>query len=705
MKIFTPEISWHQKEPIFSVDFCPSTWKLASCGADTTIKIWLVKEKDESIGLDFLSNLDRHCKPVNVVRFSPNGKLLASASDEGAIILWKLNENDKSASSGIFGDEDICNKESWNVYKMLRGHVEDVYDLAWSPDSNQLITGSVDNSSIIWDAVKGQNVRILTDHKHYVQGVCWDPRNFYVATHSSDRSCRLYSLHNYKCCQNIHKNNSSIKKNGELVKCKLPRMFLDETMQSFFRRCTFSPDGSFLFLPAGICDGDPKPKRTTYVFARGHYGRPIKHLPGTKKPTVCVKCSPVVYELLEDKGNCGAHLKENNTYFKVPYRMVYAVASLDAITFYDTQHDLPIAHCANLHYASLTDIAWSSDGKLVVISSTDGYCSFVRFDDGELGTPITFDPIEYQVTQAKIRKAQKKGSSKKEVKKKEEPKKADLKKSDIESDKKEQIKKPVVTPVRIDEPKDKIPKLDRNQLTIEKLFITPVRKRKRLSETSPKSPTDIESPKPSNSDKSTVATKKEIAPPSTPKSGSGVKPAKRIQVITLSPSGAVKPPKRVNVTTLKSFSSDNNTDVKKQISPFKDNTTPVLAKPPNDIQTSSKPPKRVSVTTLRSFTDDDDNKVDTPPVFSELPHLQEASKPTLTKETLMNESANKPPSSLVASVQASSLVTSVKKAKRVQVTTLKTFDDQPSTAVEQSKALEDDTNVIKTKSTEPIVID
>lgn len=59
----------------------------------------------------------------------------------------------------------------------------------------------------------------------------------------------------------------------------------------------------------------------------------------------------------------------------------------------------------------------SSDGKYVVISSTDGYCSFVKFDDGELGTPILYDPIEYQVTQAQIRKAAKKDSKKKESKK------------------------------------------------------------------------------------------------------------------------------------------------------------------------------------------------------------------------------------------------------------------------------------------------
>ena len=36
-------------------------------------------------------------------------------------------------------------------------------------------------------------VQILNDHQHFVQGVAWDPAGEFVASISSDRTCRIYS--------------------------------------------------------------------------------------------------------------------------------------------------------------------------------------------------------------------------------------------------------------------------------------------------------------------------------------------------------------------------------------------------------------------------------------------------------------------------------------------------------------------------------
>lgn len=39
----------------------------------------------------------------------------------------------------------------------------------------------------------GSVLQILDAHFHYVQGVAWDPLSKYVASLSSDRTCRIYA--------------------------------------------------------------------------------------------------------------------------------------------------------------------------------------------------------------------------------------------------------------------------------------------------------------------------------------------------------------------------------------------------------------------------------------------------------------------------------------------------------------------------------
>lgn len=55
---------------------------------------------------------------------------------------------------------------------MLRGHKEDVYDLCWSPDDSKIISGSIDNTAIIWDTKQGKMDHIISDHKGFVQVCC-----------------------------------------------------------------------------------------------------------------------------------------------------------------------------------------------------------------------------------------------------------------------------------------------------------------------------------------------------------------------------------------------------------------------------------------------------------------------------------------------------------------------------------------------------
>ncbi|GAA6093273.1 chromatin assembly factor 1 subunit B [Tachysurus ichikawai] len=395
MKVVTCEIAWHNKEPVYSLDFQHNgeskTHRLATAGVDTTVRLWRVdRGPDGKAVVEFLSNLARHTKAVNVVRFSPTGELLASGGDDAAILLWKINDSKEVEQTPTFQEEEDAqlNKESWNVVKTLRGHIEDVYDLSWTNDGNFLVSGSVDNTAIMWDIQKGQKICIFNDHKSYVQGVSWDPLGQYISTLSCDRVMRVYSTHAKKKAYSVSKMTSGTAGEGEV---KNFRMFHDDSMRSFFRRLTFTPDGSFLLAPAGCVETGENVTNTTYVFSRKSFKRPIAHLPCPAKATLAVRCCPVYFELRTKKLEDGSVQPLPNT-FQLPYRLVFAVASEDSIFFYDTQQTLPFAYLSNIHYHTLSDLSWSCDGSFLAVSSTDGYCSFVSFDELELGTPLKERP-------------------------------------------------------------------------------------------------------------------------------------------------------------------------------------------------------------------------------------------------------------------------------------------------------------------------
>lgn len=205
------------------------------------------------------------------MRWSPNGNYLASCDDESNIIIW--HKKAEAEANNLFDRDDGSDndKEIWLTYKTLRGHMEDVYDLSFSADSNFLISGSVDNTAMVWDVHKGKHVAILRDHKGFVQGVAWDPLNKYLATLSTDRHLRFFDVKTKKIIQRNFKSLIPVPENNPLFK-KSIRLFHDDTLQTFFRRLSFSPDGSLVVCPSGVAEIDgatnSKPINTTYIYTR-----------------------------------------------------------------------------------------------------------------------------------------------------------------------------------------------------------------------------------------------------------------------------------------------------------------------------------------------------------------------------------------------------------------------------------------------------
>ncbi|WCJ31592.1 Chromatin assembly factor 1 subunit FAS2 [Euphorbia peplus] len=379
MKGGTVQINWHGMKPVLTLDFHPISALLATAGADFDIKLWSIGSPDDENKIPtatYQCSLSYHSSAVNAIRFSPSGEQLASGADGGEMIIWKLHTTETG--------------ETWKVLKTLSFHRKDVLDLQWSPDGAFIISGSVDNSCIIWDVNKGSVHQLLDGHFHYVQGVTWDPLAKYVASISSDRTCRVYGHKpqtkskgveklNYVCQHVITKAEQQLTDDSKSSKNHL---FHDETLPSFFRRLDWSPDGSFLLVPAGCYKTSPASDtvNTAYVFSRKDFSRPALLVPGANKPVVVVRFCPLAYSLRES---------HSAGFFKLPYRLIFAVATLNSLYIYDTESASPIAILAGLHYASITDIAWSPCAKYLAVSSQDGYCTLVAFELDELGSPVS----------------------------------------------------------------------------------------------------------------------------------------------------------------------------------------------------------------------------------------------------------------------------------------------------------------------------
>ncbi|EAZ05333.1 hypothetical protein OsI_27538 [Oryza sativa Indica Group] len=383
----TVQINWHEQQPVLTLDFHPVSRRLATGGSDHDIKIWVIASDDSDKKLPtatYHSSLSSHSSAVNVLRFSPSGENLASGADGGGIIIWKLHSTDDG--------------EAWKVQKTLLFHHKDVLDLQWSQDGAFLVSASVDNSCIVWDAIKGSVQQKLEGHLHYVQGVAWDPLGQYIASLSSDRTCRIYANKpqgkskntdrmKFACQHTLvkaeHQNHDESSHQLELICFMTKRYHLSfgdwhGRLMDLFWYCQqmFLADK---MVPQELVD-------TNVVF--GATGRRY-NFPGASKAIVAVRFCPVLFKLRGSQSDC---------FFKLPYRVIFAVATLNSLYVYDTESVAPILIHAGLHYAAITDIAWSSDAKYLAVSSRDCFCTIIEFENEELGLPYNLSPDSSEQT-------------------------------------------------------------------------------------------------------------------------------------------------------------------------------------------------------------------------------------------------------------------------------------------------------------------
>ena len=426
----SPHLAPHPPSP-------PQLWRLATA-------------PDGSPAVEHVADLTSHTRSVNAVRFSPDGSTLASAGDGGEVLLWRRASTTAPwkavatvrahaddvfdvawspdatalATAALDGSASLMAVDSDGRARRvasLDGHRHYVQGVAWDPSGTLVATAAADRSVRVWGGKPGKKRGWRRGRgggspalRH--RGRWWPGLRGHAGPPdgtSRHAAAAASGGGGWRRC--------SRRRHRPPHPPPAPRvhLFADETLPTFFRRLAFSPDGSCLAVPAALLApgggrGAP-PAHGAFVYARGAWDAPALALPSVR-PVVAVRFCPVLFALdppprasppvgagapPPTPGGEGASpggaapppplTDTAPSVFALPYRLVYAVASLDSLALYasDAPGGAPLALLGGLHPEPITDVAWSCDGRSLAVASYDGYVSVATFGEGELGVVAT----------------------------------------------------------------------------------------------------------------------------------------------------------------------------------------------------------------------------------------------------------------------------------------------------------------------------
>ncbi len=149
---------------VFGAAFSPDAKRLATCGADRTIRIYDVATGEEQV------LIEDHADWVLSIAWNPDGTRLASAS--------------RDKTSKLF---DTASGDSLVTYP---GHAEPVYDVAFNADGTQVLTCGRDKKIHVWNPADAKKIGEIAGFGLDVYGLQVNGAQIFSC--SADKTARLH---------------------------------------------------------------------------------------------------------------------------------------------------------------------------------------------------------------------------------------------------------------------------------------------------------------------------------------------------------------------------------------------------------------------------------------------------------------------------------------------------------------------------------
>ncbi len=188
---------------VWGASFSPNGHRVMTVSVDNTARIWaidlaspatILQSGGRVINAQFESDaMAITASEDGIVRFwdTANAKLLGELN-VGPIVNAAISPDGRNLATAAGNDAQIWDVQSGKSVMRLAGHVDKVWELAFSPDGRHLVTASWDNTARIWDLATGQTAVVLKGHTGRVWNAAFSPDGRRVVTASPDGTARIW---------------------------------------------------------------------------------------------------------------------------------------------------------------------------------------------------------------------------------------------------------------------------------------------------------------------------------------------------------------------------------------------------------------------------------------------------------------------------------------------------------------------------------